>query len=129
MMIRWWEHSQKGVTEGQTENTICRAAWSQLKTIAKERYQQTQATLKNEIENHEKENIERRLQQVENRAKTDPNIIWKAREKGRRKNELDYNLITKVDRVLTNHEETKTHVEEYFKDLYQARSSTPEFEN
>ena len=37
MMIRWWEHSQKGVpdrrTDRQTENTICRAAWSQLKTI------------------------------------------------------------------------------------------------
>ena len=45
MMIRWWEHSQKGVTDGQTdgrtdrpterqtENTICRAAKSQLKTI------------------------------------------------------------------------------------------------
>ena len=44
MMIRWWEHSQKGVTDGQTdrqtdgqtdrrtENTIHRAAWSQLKT-------------------------------------------------------------------------------------------------
>ena len=39
MMIRWWERSQKGVTDGrtdrrtdgQTENTICRAAWSQLK--------------------------------------------------------------------------------------------------
>ena len=49
MMIRWCEHSQKGVTDGQTdrrtdrrtdgqtdrrtENTIHRAAWSQLKTI------------------------------------------------------------------------------------------------
>ena len=36
MMIRWWEHSQKGVTDRQTdrrtENTICRAAWSQLKS-------------------------------------------------------------------------------------------------
>ena len=36
MMIRWWEHSQKGVTDRQTdrqtENTIHRAAWSQLKT-------------------------------------------------------------------------------------------------
>ena len=51
MMIGWWEHSQKGVTDGQTdrrtdgqtdgrtdgrtdrrtENTIHRAAWSQLK--------------------------------------------------------------------------------------------------
>ena len=38
MMIRWWEHSQKGVTEGQTEGqtdwTIHRAAWSQLKILA-----------------------------------------------------------------------------------------------
>ena len=41
MMIRRWEHSQKGVTDrrtdgrtdGQMENTICRAAWSQLKII------------------------------------------------------------------------------------------------
>ena len=33
IMIRWCEHSQKGVTDRQTENTICRAAWSQLKTI------------------------------------------------------------------------------------------------
>ena len=40
MMIRWWEHSQKGVTDRQTdrqtdrrtEKTIHRAAWSQLKT-------------------------------------------------------------------------------------------------
>ena len=43
MMIRWWEHSQKGVTDGQTdrrtdrqtENTIHRAAWSQLKKTSK----------------------------------------------------------------------------------------------
>ena len=38
MMIRWWEHSQKGVTDRQTdvqtENTIHRAAWSQLKISA-----------------------------------------------------------------------------------------------
>ena len=45
MMIRWWEHSQKGVTDrrtdgqtdgptdGRTDWTIHRAAWSQLKTI------------------------------------------------------------------------------------------------
>ena len=50
MMIRWWEHSQKGVTDGQTvrqtngqtdrqtENTIHRAAWSQLKNCLTLRY-------------------------------------------------------------------------------------------
>ena len=45
MMIRWWEHSEKGgtdgQTDGQTDNTICRAAWSQLKT-----YRQTFADLR-----------------------------------------------------------------------------------
>ena len=39
MMIRWWEHSQKGVTDrqtvGQTDWTIHRAAWSQLKMCKK----------------------------------------------------------------------------------------------
>ena len=43
MMIWWGEHSQKGVTDGRTdgqtdrrtENTICRAAWSQLKKAKK----------------------------------------------------------------------------------------------
>ena len=41
MMIRWWEHNQKGVTDRQTdgqtyrrtENTIHRAAWLQLKNF------------------------------------------------------------------------------------------------
>ena len=33
MMIRWWEHSQKGVTDGRTDWTIHRAAWSQLKMM------------------------------------------------------------------------------------------------
>ena len=33
MMIRWEEHSQKGVTDGWTDWTIHRAAWSQLKTF------------------------------------------------------------------------------------------------
>ena len=32
MMIGWWEHSQKGVTDRRTDWTIHRAAWSQLKT-------------------------------------------------------------------------------------------------
>ena len=39
MMIRWWEHSQKGVTDGRTDGqtstdwTIHRTAWSQLKGV------------------------------------------------------------------------------------------------
>ena len=41
-MIRWWEHSQKCVTDGRTDRqtdwTIHRAAWSQLKNIHPELY-------------------------------------------------------------------------------------------
>ena len=85
----------------------CRTGNQGEKTSAKERYQQKQATLRNEIEKHEIEKIERRLQQLENRAKTDPNIIWKARKNARRKIEMDYNLITEDDRMLTDPEETK----------------------
>ena len=37
VMIRWWEHNQKGVmdkqTDGRTDLTIHRAAWSQLKRL------------------------------------------------------------------------------------------------
>ena len=36
MMIRWLEHSQKGVTDRQTDWTIHRAAWSQLKILDKQ---------------------------------------------------------------------------------------------
>ena len=44
MMIRWWEHSQKGVTDRRTENTICTAAWSQLKRI-EHRYHATSSSM------------------------------------------------------------------------------------
>ena len=39
MMIRWWEHSQKGVTDRRTDWTIHRAAWSQLKIYVWWRHQ------------------------------------------------------------------------------------------
>ena len=63
MMIRWWEHSQKGVTDRQTdgqtdrqtENTIHRAAWSQLKTRSMENYRKAQDIRKaTEEQNFEK---------------------------------------------------------------------------
>ena len=72
-MIRWWEHSQKGVTDGQTdrqtdgqtdgrtdgqtdrqtdrrtENTIHRAAWSQLKRCDRWTNRQTDRQTENTI--------------------------------------------------------------------------------
>ena len=45
VMIWWWEHSEKGVTDGQTDRqtdwTIHRSAWSQLKIIVKQDYIKT----------------------------------------------------------------------------------------
>ena len=31
MMIWWWKHSEIGVTDGRTDRSVLRAAWSQLK--------------------------------------------------------------------------------------------------
>ena len=31
-LLSWWEHSDKGVTDGRTERSVLKAAWSQLKT-------------------------------------------------------------------------------------------------
>ena len=107
----------------------CRTKSEEEKIIEKEKYQQTQRTLRSEIEKHEREKVEKRLKILQNRAKKNPNIIWQARKKVRRKTELDYNIITEDDRVLTCPEETKNHVAEYFKDLYQARPGTPEYDH
>ena len=50
VMIRWWEHNQKGVKDRQTdrrkENTIHRAAWSQLKIDTLETFLAFHMTLK-----------------------------------------------------------------------------------
>ena len=35
MMIQWWEHGEKGVTDGRTDWTSHIAAWSQLKITMK----------------------------------------------------------------------------------------------
>ena len=109
----------------------CRNKSGEEKIIEKEKYQQTQRTLRSEIEKHERENIEKRLKTLQNRAKKDPNIIWQARKKMRRKTELDYNILTKDHRILTCPEEIKImwHVAEYFKDLYQARPGTPVYDH
>ena len=106
----------------------CRTKSKEEKIITKEKYQQTQRTLRSEIEKHEREKIEKKmLKTLQNRAKKNPNIIWQARKKVRRKTELDYNIITEDDRVITCPEEN--HVAEYFKDLYQARSGTPKYDH
>ena len=98
------------------------------KIAKKEQYQKTQRKLREEIEKYEKEATEKRLADLQRRARKYPNTIWQARKKVKRKNNLDYNIITEDDRVITDPEETKTHIEVYFRDLYQARPGTPEYE-
>ena len=54
MIIRWRQHSEKGVTDGQTDGrtdwTLHRAAWSQLKVHGAS-YRFTKSTLKNPVYN------------------------------------------------------------------------------
>ena len=47
------------------------------KIIEKEKYQQAQRNLRNELEKLDRENIEKRLKMLQNRAKKDPNIMPK----------------------------------------------------
>ena len=71
MMIRWWEHSQKGVTDRQTDgqtdrrtdrqtdrqtskNTIHRAAWSQLKIVSEVCVCQPRKDIYGNIWNHKR---------------------------------------------------------------------------
>ena len=47
VMIRWWEHSRKGVTDRQTKRTdwtVHKAAWSQLKTVKQKVVLQAEST-------------------------------------------------------------------------------------
>ena len=62
------------------------------------------------------------------KTKIDTNIVWKARRRAQRSKELENNTITEAGEIIMNAEETKSHIANYFEDLYQARESKPEFQ-
>ena len=61
-------------------------------------------------------------------AKINPNIIWQTRRKIKTDTDLEYNTITEERRVLMEPEEMREYIAQYFENPYQARPSTPAYE-
>ena len=72
--------------------------------------------------------MEEKIKRLVSEAKINPNIIWQTRRKIKTDTDLDYNTITEEGRVLTEPEEMREYIAEYFENLYQARPSTPTYE-
>ena len=71
--------------------------------------------------------INNKLQNLAKRAKINSNIIWETRKRAKGCNGLDYNTINEEGRRITDPQETKDHIADYFEDLYQAREGTEEY--
>ena len=92
-------------------------------------YLEAQDKYRSALEEAEKKAIEKKLEEIANKAKIQPNIIWQIRKKAKPNNELSYNTITEDNRILTDPQETKDHIATYFEELYQARPGTAEYTN
>ena len=88
---------------------------------------ESQKKLREAIENEESRKIEARLQELSKKAKINPNIIWETRKRAKGCNDLDYNTVDEYGKRITNPQETKAHIADYFEDLYQAREGTEEY--
>lgn len=105
----------------------CKTGSQEEKAQMKDSYLQKQKHLKDLLEKHEMEQTEKRIQNLVEKTKIDPNMIWKARKKAKNDTELDYNTVNEEGQVLNDPEKAKEHIAQYFEDLYQARPGTPEY--
>ena len=94
----------------------------------KTRYLETQDNYRRALEEQEMKTIGKRLQDIAKKAKLQPNAIWEIRKKAKPKYELEYNTITEDGRIITDPQETKDHIANYFEELYQARPGTPAYD-
>ena len=88
---------------------------------------ESQKKLREAIENEESRKIEAKLQELSMKAKINPDIIWETRKRAKGRNGLDYNTVEENGKRITNPQETKAHIADYFEDLYQARDGTEEY--
>ena len=61
------------------------------------------------------------------KAMINPNTIWETRKRATGCNGLEYDTINEEGRRITDPQETKHHIADYFEDLYQAREGTEEY--
>ena len=87
----------------------------------------SQTELSKAIEKEEENIINNRLQDLAKKARINPNTIWETRKRAKGFNGLDYKTITEEGKHLTDPQETKDYIANYFEELYQAREGTPEY--
>ena len=105
----------------------CRSGTSDEKQSTLEKYIKSQRELRSAIEETETKTIENRLEKLYEKAKINPNTIWTARKRANGCQDLDYNTYTEEGKLITNPEETKDHIANYFEELYQAREGTEKY--
>ena len=74
--------------------TACRTGSQSQKEKTLKKYIETQKQTRDKIEKFEAEQTEKRIRELINKTKIDPNCIWQARRQARSNNEFEYNTIT-----------------------------------
>ncbi len=109
-------------------NKACNHANSEEKQTTKKEYEKAQQNLREALEKLETARTEEKIKRLIAETKISPNIIWQTRRKTKNDTDLEYNTITEEGRVLTEPDETREYIANYFENLYQARPSTPAYE-
>ena len=97
----------------------------------KEEYDRIRQQLKTEIDKNNTQrtvNQIRKINEIKNEGER-KNEIWNIRKKLSNNSGLNYHTITEEGESITGKEETKTHVADYYENLYQAREGTEEYKN
>ena len=87
----------------------------------------SQTELRKAIEKEEENIMNKRLQDLAKKARINPNTIGETRKRAKGYNGLEYKTINEEGKYLTDPQETKDHIANYFEELYQAREGTPEY--
>ena len=92
-------------------------------------YIETQKLLRKEMEYIEKQTVQTRIKKIIQEGGIKSNSFWKIRKKIMKngKSEDDYDVITEDDTVITDPEEAKEYIAQYYENLYQAREGTEKY--
>ncbi len=90
-------------------------------------YMTAQADHRKAVELEDKKRTEEKIMRLAKDAKQNRNLIWQIRKKTKTNNELEYNTITEEGKTLTDPEETKKYIQQWYQELYQARPGEPEY--
>ena len=87
-------------------------------------YYNCQNKLRKAVEEAEKGRIKQIMERISNSK--DKNEIWKVRKRLLGRSNDDFDTITEEEQLLTNSEETKEYIAQYYENLYQAREESEE---